>query len=210
MPTDPLIGILKMPMGNLRSAYNAVYQNGFDSEFVDKDGDFDGLTHLIVPGVGNFRAVMSHLEEDGLADRIRDFAASGRPVLGVCAGMQLLAERGTEGGDTPGLGLVHGVIERLPGDPGHILPHVGWSPVRFRFQHPVLDGVKPGRDFYFVHSFALRGAPDDEFLGETQYGVPFASIVAKDNVIGFQFHPEKSQANGLKLIENFCLWDGKC
>ncbi len=196
-------------MGNLRSAYNAVYENGFDPEFVDRESDFDALSHLIVPGVGNFRAVMQHLEEDGLASRIRDFAASGRPLLGICAGMQLLAELGTESGETPGLGLVHGRVERLP-DEGQLLPHVGWSSVKFRFAHPVLEGIKPGRDFYFVHSYALHTDHDEEWLGETEYGTAFASIVARDNVVGFQFHPEKSQANGLKLIENFCLWDGRC
>ena len=197
-------------MGNLRSAYNAVYENGFDPVFVDKDGDFDALSHLIVPGVGHFRAVMAHLGETGLAGRIRDFAATGRPLLGICAGMQLLAELGTEGVDTAGLGLVHGRVERLPEDDGLVLPHVGWSGVTFRFAHPVLDGIKPGRDFYFVHSYALQTDRDDELLGETEYGVRFASIVARDNVVGFQFHPEKSQSNGLKLIENFCLWDGRC
>jgi imidazole glycerol-phosphate synthase subunit HisH len=209
MTIDSTIGILRMPMGNLRSAYNAVYENGFDPVFVDKNSDFEGLSHLIVPGVGNFRAVMGHLEEDGLADRIRDFAKSGRPLLGICAGMQLLAEWGTESGETPGLGLVHGRVERLP-EADQVLPHVGWSTVKFRFDHPVLDGVKPGRDFYFVHSYALQTDHEDELLGETEYGTPFASIVVKDNVVGFQFHPEKSQSNGLKLIENFCSWDGRC
>jgi glutamine amidotransferase len=199
-----------MPIGNLRSVYNAVYENGFDPALVDKDSGFDDLSHLIVPGVGNFRAVMAHLEEEGLADFIRAFAASGRPVLGICAGMQLLAESGTEGGVTRGLGLVHGQVQRLPEDNGQVLPHVGWSTVKFHFPHPVLDGLKPGRDFYFVHSYALQTDHPEEFLGETEYGTPFVSIVARDNVVGFQFHPEKSQANGLKLIENFCLWDGQC
>jgi glutamine amidotransferase len=210
MSSGPVIGILKMPMGNLRSAYNSVYENGFDPVFVDKDSGFDDLTHLIVPGVGNFTAVMRHLEADGLPDRIRAFAASGRPLLGICAGMQLLAERGTEGGDIEGLGLVHGEVRRLPDGDGLVLPHVGWSTVKFRLPHPVLQGLKPGRDFYFVHSYALHTDHEDEFLGETEYGTPFASIVAKANVIGFQFHPEKSQANGLKLLENFCYWDGTC
>lgn len=197
-------------MGNLRSAYNAVYENGFDPEFVDTDSDFDHLSHLIVPGVGNFRAVMGHLEESGQADRVRAFAASGRPLLGICAGMQLLAECGVESGNTPGLGLVHGRVERLPDGDGLVLPHVGWSSVKWRGAHPVIEGIKPGRDFYFVHSYALQTEHDAEFLGETEYGVPFVSVVARANVIGFQFHPEKSQANGLKLIENFCLWDGAC
>lgn len=210
MSNDATIGILRMPIGNLRSVYNAVYENGFDPILVDKDAEFDDLSHLIVPGVGNFRAVMTHLEEEGLADCIRAFAASGRPVLGICAGMQLFAESGTEGGGTKGLGLVHGQVQRLPEGNGQVLPHVGWSSVKFHFAHPVLEGLKPGRDFYFVHSYALQTDHPEEFLGETEYGTPFVSIVARDNVVGFQFHPEKSQANGLKLIENFCLWDGQC
>jgi glutamine amidotransferase len=205
---EPAIGILRMPIGNLRSAFNAVYENGFDPVFVDETSDFDPLTHLIVPGVGNFRAVMNHLQEHGLVDRIRSFAASGRPLLGICAGMQLFAERGTESGETSGIGLIHGSIDRLPN--GQPVPHVGWSQVELRFAHPVVDGIKPGRDFYFVHSYALQNGLPDEVLGETEYGARFASIVARDNIVGFQFHPEKSQANGLKLIENFCNWDGRC
>jgi len=211
MPSAPVIGILKMPMGNLRSAYNAVYENGFDPMLLDKDGAFDDLSHLIVPGVGNFRAVMQHLEGEGLPARIKDFAASGRPVLGICVGMQLFAERGTESGETAGLGLVHGTVERLPAEEKSlVLPHVGWSTVTVHFDHPVTDGIKPGRDFYFVHSYALQTDNPEEALGETEYGAPFVSIVARDNVVGFQFHPEKSQSNGLKLIENFCRWDGRC
>ena len=210
MPADPVIGILEMPIGNLRSVRNAVYENGFDPELVGKDADFDELSHLIVPGVGNFTAVMRHLEEEGLADRLRDFAASGRPVLGICAGMQLLATRGTEGGDTPGLGLVDATVKRLPEESGLVIPHVGWSSVTLHFPHPVTEGVKPGRDFYFVHSYAMHTDTPHAPLGTSEYGTEFVSIVARDNVVGFQFHPEKSQANGLKLIENFCNWDGRC
>lgn len=211
MAADPVIGILEMPIGNLRSVRNAVYQNGFDLELVDADADFDTLSHLIVPGVGNFSAVMHHLEAEGLASRIRDFAASGRPVLGICAGMQLLGTRGTEGsGDSPGLGLVNAVVARLPEENGLVLPHVGWSSVTLQFPHPVTEGVKPGRDFYFVHSYAMHSDDREVRLGTSEYGVEFVSIVASGNVVGFQFHPEKSQANGLKLIENFCHWDGQC
>lgn len=209
MPSDPVIGILQMPMGNLRSAFNAVYENGFDPIVTDGRDAMDDLSHLLIPGVGHFGAVMAHLEADGLADRIRAFAASGRPVLGICAGMQALAERGTEGGETAGLGLVGGTVERLP-DADQVLPHVGWSTVEFQFEHPVADGIKPGRDFYFVHSYGLSTDHPDEALCISQYGARFTSVVARGNVVGFQFHPEKSQANGLKLIENFCNWDGRC
>jgi glutamine amidotransferase len=197
-----------MPIGNLRSVFNAVYENGFDPIFVDAETDMDDLTHLIMPGVGNFRAVMQHLEQRGLVTRIRSFAGSNRPVLGICVGMQLLADRGTESGDTPGIGLIGGTVDRLPDE--QRLPHVGWSQVELQFEHPVVEGIKPGRDFYFVHSYALQNGTPAEVLGETEYGVRFASMVARDNLVGFQFHPEKSQANGLKLIENFCNWDGRC
>lgn len=199
-----------MPMGNLRSAWNAIHESGFDPRFVEADDDFDGLTRLVVPGVGNFSAVMRFLEEHGLADRLRDFAQSGRPLMGICAGMQLLALSGSEGGVTPGLGLVDAHVIRLPESSGLPLPHVGWSTVQFRFAHPLVDGIKPDRDYYFVHSYAMTTQRSEECLGESEYGIPFVSIVAKGNVVGCQFHPEKSQANGLRMIENFCSWDGRC
>lgn len=197
-------------MGNLRSVLNAMYENGFAPLMVDGDSDFDSLSHLIVPGVGNFTAVMRYLGEVGLIKPIQDFAASGRPLLGICVGMQLLAKRGTEGGDTLGLGLVDGVVDLLPAGKGLLSPHVGWSRVRFLRGHPVLDGIKPDRDFYFVHSYAMQVEDETEALGLTDYGTEFVSIVGKANVVGFQFHPEKSQTNGLRLLENFGWWDGRC
>lgn len=204
------IGLLRMPIGNLQSAWNALYELGFDPEMVDESSDFDELSHLIVPGVGNFKAVMAHLEEKGLPDKIRAFAATGRPTLGICVGMQLLATTGTESGSTQGLGFVEATVERLPGGPGMPLPHVGWSTVELKRPHPVTENIKQGRDFYFVHSYAMKCADETDALGITSYGDDFVSIVARDNVVGFQFHPEKSQANGLKLLENFCHWDGQC
>jgi len=204
------IGLLRMPIGNFQSAWNALYELGFDPVMVDESSDFDDLTHLIVPGVGNFKAVMAHLESKGLPDKIRAFASTGRPTLGICVGMQLLATRSTESGDTNGIGFVEGTVSRLPGGPGMPLPHVGWSTVDLRRSHPVTDGIKQGRDFYFVHSYAMHCENDADWIGATNYGTDFVSIVGRDNVVGFQFHPEKSQANGLKLLENFCYWDGQC
>jgi glutamine amidotransferase len=206
-----MIGILRMPICNLQSVWNAVYgQLGLDPVMVDSASNTDDLTHLIVPGVGNFRAVMRHLEEQGLADRIRAFAATGRPLLGICAGMQLLATAGTEGGETEGLNLVPGKVVRLPDDKEFRLPHVGWNTVIVRHSHPVFHGLKRERDFYFVHSYAMITDEETDWLASTDYGKPFACIVGRANVIGFQFHPEKSQVNGLRLLENFCQWDGKC
>lgn len=204
------IGLLRMPIGNLQSAWNALYELGFDPVMVDETSDFDDLSHLIVPGVGNFRAVMAHLEAKGLPGKIRAFAATGRPTLGICVGMQLLATTGTESGDTQGLGLVEATVKRLPGGPGMPLPHVGWSQVEIRNPHPVTERIKQGRDFYFVHSFAMQCEDEKNCIGATTYGEDFVSIVGSGNVVGFQFHPEKSQVNGLQLLENFCRWDGKC
>src|SRR5690606_8490196 len=160
-------------------------------------------------GVGNFKAVMEHLEAKGLPDKIHAFAATGRPTLGICVGMQLLATKGTESGDTDGLGLVEATVKRLPGGPGMPLPHVGWSTVELKRDHPVTENLKQGRDFYFVHSYAMHCADESDAIGLTNYGEDFVSIVGRGNVVGFQFHPEKSQANGLKLLENFCHWDGR-
>lgn len=199
-----------MPIGNLQSAWNALYHLGLDPEFVDETCNFDTLSHLIVPGVGNFHAVMNHLGARGLDRKICAFAASGRPTLGICVGMQLFASVGTEGALTEGLGLVQGRVERLPEDKELPLPHVGWSTVDFHRPHPVTERVKQGRDFYFVHSYAMQCAQTQDCIGSTNYGSAFASIVGRANVIGFQFHPEKSQANGLLLLENFCHWDGTC
>lgn len=210
MPQQPSIGILKMPVGNLRSVHNALFANGFDPVYVGDADSLDDLTHLVLPGVGAFAAVMGHLANARMIGPIREFAASGRPIFGICAGMQMLAEHGTEGGPTRGLALVDGVVDRLPGGTGLVLPHVGWSSVTLCRPHPLLEGIKPGRDFYFVHSYAMRLNDPAQMLGETEYGGSFASIVGKANVVGCQFHPEKSQANGLKLLENFGWWDGRC
>jgi glutamine amidotransferase len=205
------IGLLKSPIGNLQSAYNALYHVGLNPVWVDEDfRSDDDLSHLIVPGVGHFGAVMAYLNESGFSDRIRSFAASGRPLLGICVGMQVLASKGTEGGETPGLGLIDARVERLPEENGLTLPHVGWNNVALTADHPVFVDIKPNRDFYFVHSYGVTTVNEVDSLGTTVYGRRFASIIGRDNVLGFQFHPEKSQANGLKLLENFCFWDGQC
>ena len=203
-----MIGIVRMPIGNLQSVWNALYENGIDPVWVDETTPQDELTHLIVPGVGHFRAVMQNLGQRGLDRSIRDFARSGRPTLGVCVGMQLLATLGTEGEETAGLDLVPGRVDRLPEGDGLRLPHVGWNSMSIRNRHPVFEGIRP--NCYFVHSYAFRPDDPSHCLGESDYGGTFASVVGRDNVIGFQFHPEKSQVNGIRLLENFCAWDGRC
>jgi glutamine amidotransferase len=205
-----MIGILKMPIANIRSVWNGLYEQGHDPVLVDERFELDGLTHLIVPGVGHFQAVMENLVDRGLPDKIRAYASSGRPLLGICVGMQVLATWGTEGSRTAGLDIVAGTVVRLNDEGGLRLPHVGWNNVELRRGHPIFDGLKSSRDFYFTHSYCLKPDNPADSVGETTYGGPFTCVVAHDNVVGFQFHPEKSQVNGLKLLDNFCRWNGTC
>lgn len=204
-----MIGILDIGMGNLRSVQNAVYQNGFDPIVVTAAANFDDLTHLILPGVGNFSAAVPEIERRQLKQPILDFVASGRPLLGTCLGMQLLMSVSEEGGTHAGLGLIEGKVKRLSGE-GLRVPHVGWNVLNMTQSHPVFQGIKSGRDFYFVHSYATVCEDEADLLGTTEYGGAVTAVVGRANVVGMQFHPEKSQVNGLRLIENFCRWDGKC
>jgi glutamine amidotransferase len=123
--------------------------------------------------------------------------------------MQLLSATGEEGGEGEGLGLIPGEVRRLDPAGGLALPHVGWNTTCFRAPHPVFKNVKDGLDFYYVHTYGFRCEDPAHVLAVTEYGQEVASIVGRDNIIGFQFHPEKSQANGLRLLENFCAWNGR-
>lgn len=205
-----MIGVLDLDLGNLRSVTNAVYSLGFDFRVLRDLRDIDDISHLIIPGVGAYPAVMGKVRERGLAEGIRKVAAEGRPLLGICLGMQILSTWGEEHGETEGLGLIPGRVKLLRPEGGLPVPHVGWNGIEFRRVHPLLRGVKAGVDFYFVHSYQFFCERDEDLLGETDYGGRVAAVVGHGNVVGFQFHPEKSQVNGLKLIENFCDWDGIC
>jgi glutamine amidotransferase len=207
--TEPEIGILNLDLGNLRSVSNAIYSLGYDPRLVETPQELDGLSHLVIPGVGAFHTAMQHFESSGLLEPVRAFQRSGRPVLGLCLGMQMLAAVGEEGEETEGLGFIPGRVTRLDETLAPSVPHVGWNSVEWRRPHPVTEGVRSGVDFYFVHSYQVRLDTEADLLGATEFGMPIASVVARRNVIGFQFHPEKSQASGLRLIENFCGWDGR-
>jgi glutamine amidotransferase len=204
-----MIGILDIGMGNLRSVQNAVHQNGFDPVVVHAEAEFDDLTHLILPGVGNFSAAMPEIETRALRKPIIEFVVSGRPLLGTCLGMQLLMGVGEEGGIHAGLALIPGRVTRLTGE-GLRVPHVGWNVLNMTRPHPLFEGIKKGRDFYFVHSYAAVCEDGNDLLGSTEYGGPVTAVIGRANVVGIQFHPEKSQVNGLRMIDNFCHWDGQC
>lgn len=204
------IGIVDVGIGNLGSLHHAVHSQGWDSISVSSPEDFSDISHLILPGVGAFASAMARLSEANLIESIQNFAATGRPVMGICLGMQILAEKGVEGGETLGLNLIPGDVVPIEQQSGLRLPHVGWNESRQIREHPLLKGIRNDVDFYFVHSYRFVAAFSYTVLAETDYGECFPSIIGKGNVVGVQFHPEKSQANGLRLLDNFCLWGGAC
>jgi glutamine amidotransferase len=205
------IGVLDIGTGNLRSVSNAVYSLGYEPRLIEQAADIADCSHLLLPGVGAFDTAMQKFRTRGLAEPVRAFAASGRPVAGLCLGMQLLATKGEEGSPTAGLGVIPGFVRRLDPQKVPLVPHVGWNSVEVSATtHPVLNRIRSGVDFYFVHSFHFIPDSDTDVLATTDCGERFCSIVGHANVVGFQFHPEKSQANGLKLLEAFCEWDGVC
>ena len=162
---------------------------------------------VVLPGQGAFRDCAAGLAAiPGLRDAIEHAVAAGRPFLGICVGMQLMAERGLEHTETPGFGWIEGDVAEMPA-PGLRLPQMGWNALQFEPEsHPLLAGLRPGDHTYFVHSYALRGGRADQVLATTDYGGAVPAIVASGNRAGTQFHVEKSQEVGLRILENFLRW----
>lgn len=204
-----MIGILDLDLGNIGSVKNAVYELGYDYLVLKEDKQFDDITHLILPGVGTYKKAMENFHASGLEKSFYSYVKSKRPLLGICLGMQLLSEEGTEIQITKGLGLIHGKVEKFCDSINLPIPHVGWNTVKRRIDHPLFENIKPDVDFYFVHSYHFNCKNEENIFATSDYGYDFTSAVINDHIIGTQFHPEKSQNNGLKFLENFCEWDGK-
>lgn len=198
--------LLDYGAGNLRSVAKAFEHEGAEVVLTADPAVARGADRLVLPGQGHFGQCMTRLEETGLADAVRDHVAAGRPFIGICVGMQLLYDGSDEAPSVPGLGLLPGTVRRIPTELP--LPHVGWNAVEFKGRaefDPVLKdvaGPEP-RWFYHVHSYAVLEDDGDAVLGRCRYDASFASIVGRDNVWGIQFHPEKSQEDGLRILGNF-------
>jgi glutamine amidotransferase len=200
-----MIGVLDYGMGNLSSVTNVLDYLGIENEVINVPDEISDVSHLIIPGVGSYAKAMENIKSKGYFQRIKEFGASGKPVLGICLGMQLLSFLGTEPLSVDGLGMIEGEVVILPQNLDIRIPHVGWNGIKLVNEHPILDGVKLKADFYFVHSYYLNQIKDENVIATTDYGIDFPSIVCNDkrNVIGIQFHPEKSQKQGLQILENF-------
>lgn len=195
------VAIIDYGVGNLRSVEKAFAAAGCAAVVSSDERVLERAERLVLPGVGAFGACMSALAARGFDELVRGRAGAGVPLLGVCVGMQMLFEESEEFGLTRGLGLLGGRVRRFDG--GLLVPQVGWNQVRRRGAHPLLDGVRDDEFFYFVHSYYCEPADARAVAGETDYGAPYASVVARGNLCGVQFHPEKSQAAGLRLLKNF-------
>ncbi len=192
--------VIDYESGNLRSVSRALESQGVAPLVTGDSSEFDDADAMVLPGVGSGPAAMDALNQRKLVGPIRDFIASGKPFLGVCLGLQLLMDR-TEEGDEPCLGVVSGNAKHLPS--GLKVPHMGWNSVRFNTNHPVLEGITQDSFFYFVHSYYASPEDPAGVSGTTEYGIPFCSIYAKDNLVATQFHPEKSGPAGLRFYKNF-------
>ena len=196
------IAICDYGMGNLRSVEKAFARVGSQPERITDPEAIRDADGIVVPGVGAFPEAMSRIRSQGFDAPIAERSAAGVPVLGICLGMQLIFDSSTELDGGEGLGLLRGVVSDLDAK-GRKVPHMGWAPVRWARESPLTEGLGAEEPFYFVHSLAARPAADAEVLGTAEYGERFAAVVERDNVFGVQFHPEKSSAAGLRLLQNF-------
>ena len=200
------IVVIDYGMSNLGSISNALAECGGENVVVASDpAELKDATHIVLPGVGSFADGMNNLTVRNWIEPIRYAALTERiPLLGICLGMQLMADEGSEGGETKGLGLIHGKVDKLKViDKGEKIPHVGWNEVYPAHQSPLFREIPDGTDFYFVHSYHFIPSNRENILSTTPYCGNFVSTVSDKNIFGTQFHPEKSQRPGFQLLKNF-------
>jgi len=208
-----MIAIIDYKAGNLTSVKRALDFLGQKSVITN---DYDRVAQserVIFPGVGAAGTAIADLKKQKLDKALIRSLDDKKPILGICLGTQIIMERSQEN-NTECIGLVKGEVRRFPEDlkdsDGRKLkvPHMGWNSVDLKRKHPVFEGVEPDNEFYFVHSYYPAPSNVDNILGETSYGITFTSVIILDNFVAMQFHPEKSGKPGLKILENFCNWDG--
>ena len=203
------VAIIDYGRGNVRSVANAVEYCGADARVTADPAVIDDASHIILPGVGAFGDAMEALQARGLPEVLhRQAFEKGKPFLGVCLGMQLLADRSTEHGEHAGLGWIAGEVVRLvPGPDALKIPHMGWNAIAVKKPHALFEGLYPGQlNFYFVHSYYFSAADPGSVVAVCEYAASFPVVVGKDNIIAAQFHPEKSQDSGIEVLENFIAW----
>lgn len=203
IPTQ--LGIIDVGIANLGSILRILSEEAEKVHLVTEPRHLSGLDRVVLPGVGAFPAAMRKLRDCQLDKALLEFVVDeAKPILGICLGMQLLAEAGEEFEETAGLGLVKGRVRRLSSKENHRIPHVGWNSLDITKESLLLKDIPEGSDFYFVHSFVFDPSDACDVVATSTHGEAFCSVVSKKNVVGVQFHPEKSSGNGRQLLRNFC------
>lgn len=209
-----MIAIIDYKAGNLTSVQRALAFLGRDSVITSSASEVLAADRVIFPGVGAAGTAMFDLLRLKLDTALLEAYGKGKPILGICLGTQVVMERSEEN-QTRCIGIIKGEVLRFPeklsesGGGRLKVPHMGWNRVEITRKHPVFNGIDPQSEFYFVHSYYPAPRESRNLLGQTLYGIPFASVVASANLVAVQFHPEKSGRPGLRLLSNFCVWDGK-
>ncbi len=206
--------IIDYGSGNIHSASRALHKAAemtglsFETNVSNDADEISRADYIILPGVGHFADCASGLKAgDGLIEAMEEAVLKrGVPFLGICVGMQLMADFGMEDGETRGLGWIHGMVERIDPGPGFNVPHMGWNELHICRNHPVFEGLGEKPHVYFVHSYAYRPEEPAHIAATTEYGEPIVAAIARDNILGVQFHPEKSQTTGLQILANFLQW----
>jgi glutamine amidotransferase len=204
------VAVVDYGAGNLRSVGKALERSGLVAEVCADPRDLSRFDAVVLPGVGAFADAIHSLRAKGMDEAVREGIGAGRPYLGLCLGLQVLYEESDEHGPTPGLCLLRGRVERFPetdsqGRP-QLVPHIGWNTVRFSGDHPMLASLPAEDAFYFVHSYRVVPTDPSHTVGITDYGDPFAAAVGHANLFAVQFHPEKSQSSGKRLLDAFANW----
>jgi glutamine amidotransferase len=210
MSRDPLIAVVDYGAGNLRSVAKALERSGLAAAVVSDRAAVCRADGVVLPGVGAFADAVANLRDKGLDDAVRESIEAGRPYLGICLGLQVLFEESDEHGPTSGIELLPGRVERFAtrdaGDEPLRVPHIGWNNVRFRGSHPMLERMPAEDCYYFVHSYKAVPARSEIAVGTADYGGDFAAAVATERLFAVQFHPEKSQSAGKKLLDAYASW----
>lgn len=202
-----MIAIVDYGMGNLRSVQKAFEKVGAAARVIQASKELEGATGIVLPGVGAFGQAMENLRSGGWIEPLQERCARGLPLMGICLGMQLLFETSEEMGRHAGLGIISGDVKRFPN--GLKVPQMGWNQLRIRQPSPLLEQVPDCSYAFFVHSYYCAPGDPSVVLATTEYGVQFASVIGRGNILGAQFHPEKSQTVGLRMLANFAAIAGK-
>jgi glutamine amidotransferase len=198
-----MIAIIDYQMGNLRSVQKALERVGHSATITSDPAVLADAKKIILPGVGAFRDAIAALRERNLVEPIRQAIESNKPFLGICLGLQLLFEKSYEDGEHEGLGVLAGDVVRFDVPAEYKVPHMGWNQLRFRRRPPIFEGIDDGAHFYFVHSYYVVPRDGSVVATETEYPEPFCSSIWRGNLFATQFHPEKSQEHGLRVLKNF-------